>query len=557
MATYAIRAREPRRHVEDHGGRTALGSASPADRASASLAGLVSTSPQDTAARLEDAAHFPGGHADAVALPRSEADVADLVATASRVLAVGAQSSVTGGATPDGGLILCTERLTSIQESRQDRVTVGAGVPLEQLQKVLAERGQWYAPVPTFAGAFVGGVVATNAAGAATFKYGPTRPWVAGLTVVLACGHVLDITRGDVTADPARGFEIECPHARRAVRPGTYRMPAVPKCSAGYFAAPGMDLIDLFIGSEGTLGVMTEVTLRLLPARPALMLVLVPARSERDALTLVGELRQASQRTWRDRDPRGVDVAAVEYLDRRCLEILQDDGADRKHHIAVSDGTQAMLLVQLELPAGTDQRRAFDEISAALTPATPDTPLTRFCRLLDRHGLLERTEVAMPGDSRRAEEFLAFREAAPTGVNRRVGEAKRLVDPRIEKTAADMIVPFDRFGEMLAVYREGYQRRGLDFAIWGHVSDGNVHPNVIPRSYEDVVAGREAILEFGREAARLGGSPLAEHGVGRSRLKQALLRQVYGDQAIDEMQAIKQALDPEWKLAPGVIFQRE
>jgi len=94
----------------------------------------------------------------------------------------------------------------------------------------------------------------------------------------------------------------------------------------------------------------------------------------------------------------------------------------------------------------------------------------------------------------------------------------------------------------------------LDCAIWGHVSDGNVHPNVIPKSYDDVLAGREAILEFGREAARLAGCPLAEHGVGRSSLKQALLRQFYGEGAIEEMRAIKYALDPDGKLAPGVIF---
>ena len=99
---------------------------------------------------------------------------------------------------------------------------------------------------------------------------------------------------------------------------------------------------------------------------------------------------------------------------------------------------------------------------------------------------------------------------------------------RIEKAAADMIVPFDRFAEMMHVYRDGYRRRGLDCAIWGHVSDGNVHPNAIPRSYEDVVAGKDAVLEFGREVVRLGGSPLAEHGVGRSAIKQALLRHSTG-----------------------------
>lgn len=217
-------------------------------------------------------------------------------------------------------------------------------------------------------------------------------------------------------------------------------------------------------------------------------------------------------------------------------------------------GTAIALIVQLELPAGETAATAFDEIAAALGPDAPDLPLVRFCRVLAQHGVLDHTEMAMPGDTRRSAQLLAFREAAPTGVNRRVGDAKRTVDARIDKTAGDMVVPFDRFNEMMQVYREGYTRRGLDYAIWGHVSDGNVHPNVIPKTYDDVLAGREAILEFGRDAARLGGCPLAEHGVGRSQLKQTLLRQFYGDRAIDEMRAIKKALDPDNKLSPGVIF---
>jgi len=515
---------------------------------------VVDRSGEAVGRHLEDAAHFTGGHADAVARPRTEAEVAGLLEASSRVLAIGAQSSVTGGATPDGGLVLSTEHLTSIHEPGQDGIRVGAGVPLETLQKVLRQHGCWYAPVPTFTGAFVGGVVATNAAGAATFKYGTTRDWVEGLTVVLVCGCVLDLKRGQVRADPGRGFEIACAHGTRRFRPGTYRMPAVPKCSAGYFAAREMDLVDLFVGSEGTLGVIVDATLRVLPAPPAVAFALVPVDSEPVAIALVDELRRASADTWRQQDPRGIDVAAIEHLDRRCLEILREDGADRRSDLTIRPGTELMLIVQLELPAGTNSSTAFSDIAGALAPGAPDTALARFCRALDRHGVFDDAEMAMPGDERRASQFLAFREAAPTGVNRRVGDAKRIKDARIEKTAADMIVPFDRFGEMMQIYRDGYQRRGLDFAIWGHISDGNVHPNVIPRTYDDVVAGREVILEFGRAVARLGGCPLAEHGVGRSAMKQALLRQLYGDAAIGEMRAIKMALDPDGKLAPGVIL---
>jgi D-lactate dehydrogenase (cytochrome) len=533
MPTHTISAREPR------GDRTES---------------AVDRSLEAIGAHLEDAAHFPGGRADGIAHPRTEAEVAALVASAERVVPIGAQSSVTGGATPDGGLILSTDRLTSIQESGQDHVRVGAGVPLETLQNLLTSRGRWYAPVPTYTGAFVGGVVATNAAGAATFKYGTTRAWVDGLTVVLACGCVLDVVRGDVRAGLREGFAIACAHGQKHVRPGRYLMPDVAKCSAGYFAAPGMDLIDLFIGSEGTLGVIVDATLRVLPVPPAVALAMVPVRSESGALAIVDELRRASRRTWSERDPTGIDIAAIEYLDARCLEMLREDGVDRRHAIRVPDGTSVMLLVQIELPADTTTAGAFDDIAGATDADAPARPLARFCRVLDRHGVFDATEMALPGDERRTRQFLAFREGAPLGVNRRVGDAKRDIDARIDKTAADMIVPFELFTEMMAVYRDGYARRHLDYAIWGHISDGNVHPNVIPHSYEDVVSGREAILEFGREVARLGGCPLAEHGVGRSSVKQALLRQLYGDEALDDMRAIKRALDPAWKLAPGVIL---
>lgn len=503
---------------------------------------------------LEDAAHFPGGHATAIAFPRSEGEVAALVRQQRHILPIGAQSSVTGGATPRGELILSTAKLAAIGAIGPESMRVQPGVPIVTLKEALFQAGRYYPPAPTYDGAFVGGTIATNASGAATFKYGSTRPWVRALTIVLASGEVLDIVRGEVLAHPERYFEIAAARGVHRIPVPTYRMPDVPKWSAGYFAAPGMDLIDLFIGSEGTLGVVVEATLGLVPRIPATCLALVPCPSESDALALVGRLRDMSIETWRSGDPRGLDVSAIEFMDRRCLELLREDGADQKHGVLPPVDSELVLFVQIELAPGTTADQAYDEIGRALDSGADDTPLIRFCRMLDHAGLLDRTEMAMPGDRKRAEQFYAFREAAPEAVKLRIALAKERTGTDIEKTAADMTVPFEHFGEMMRIYREGYGRRGLDCAIWGHISDGNVHPNVIPRTLEDVRAGKEAILEFGREVARFGGCPLAEHGVGRSAVKQALLRQLYGDAGIAEMRAVKTALDPEWKLSPGVLF---
>ncbi len=493
---------------------------------------------------LSDAAHFPGGHAAGVAVPRTTADVADVVRAAATVLPIGAQSSLTGGATPMGETVVSTEKLTRILDVGASHITVEAGVPVAVIQEALGARGSWFPPVPTFTGAFAGGIVATNAAGAATFRHGSVRRWVDAIEVVLASGEALRIRRGDTRAKDGR-LRVEVAGGAIDVPVPSYRVPRVDKVSAGYHAAPDMDLIDLFIGSEGTLGVLTTITFRTRSPRPAFAMALVPCPSEASALALVAELR---------REP---SVAAIEHMDRRCLQILHEDGADRRLGVTFPPGSELALLAQIELPNDTSEREAFDEIQASLGTSPPDTPLTRVCRLFSRHGVFDAAELALPGQARRAEQLIAIREAVPAGVNLRVGRAQHDIDPRIAKTAADMIVPFDRCGEMMRVYRDGFASRGLDYAVWGHISDGNVHPNVLPRSYEDVERGKDAILAFGTEVARLGGCPLAEHGVGRNPVKQALLRGLYGEEGIEQMRAVKAALDPDWKLAPGVIFSKK
>jgi D-lactate dehydrogenase (cytochrome) len=480
---------------------------------------------------LSDAAHFPGGYAEGIVVPQAVSEIPEKVRGARSLLVIGGQTSLTGGATPMGEVVLSTEKLTRVLEVGEGFIHVEAGVSVAAIDEALKPRNAWFPPMPTWAGAFAGGIVATNAAGPATFKYGSVRRWVEALTVVLADGSELTVRRGVAKASSY----VPIP---------TYHMPDVVKRSAGYHAEPEMDLIDLFIGSEGTLGVITTVTFRIVSPRPTSALVLVPCRSETAALALVSELRRLPE------------VAAIEHMDRRSIDILHEDGADRKNHVTLPDETDLVMLVQLELPPGTTGSSAYDEIERAFSSGMEGGALARFCLLLATHDVFDDAEMALPGSTRRAEQLLKLREAVPEGVNQRVGTAQRTIDGRISKTAADMVVPFERFGEMMEIYREGFASRGLDAAVWGHISDGNVHPNVLPRSYADVERGREAILMFGREVARLGGCPLAEHGVGRNSVKQELLRQLYGDTGIEEMRAVKRALDPGWKLAPGVIFPK-
>lgn len=509
------------------------------------------------AAYLEDAAHSPGGHSPCIARPTTEGEIAWLVRNAPSLLPIGAQSSLTGGATPHGDWLLSTAAMDFIGPIEGARIRVGPGVPLLVLIEKLSSLGWFYPPTPTFTGAFIGGTIATNAAGAATFKYGATRRWIEGLSVVLSDGDVLDLERGAVHPDEEGCFEILSTYGQtRRIKAPRYPRPNVPKLSAGYHSDPDLDLIDLFIGSEGTLGVVTSATLKLLERTPSLFVGFLTLSSIESALSLVMDLTDQSRQTWKTADPSGLDVAAVEMIDRRSMDLIAEDGAHRDNGVDLPADHAVGLLFQVELPSGLDAEEAMDQIACHDEPDAPDTPLVRLCRTVEKYGDMEHLQPALPGDRRREEQLFAIREAVPMAINHRVGDAKRHEGGDIHKVAADVIVPLPRFLELLEACEATLGRRGLDYAVFGHISDGNVHPNLIPRCEADVRQAEEALLELGERVKAMGGAPISEHGVGRSPMRQALLRQLHGDEGLKQMRAVKEALDPEWKLAPGVLFPR-
>ena len=225
---------------------------------------------------LADASNLAGGHASRVLVPETFEEVADALARATRertpVTVAGAGTGIVGGRVPFGGVVLSTQRLNRIGEIVREgvggRATAGAGVVLADFQREVRSRGLLYPPDPTESSCYLGGTVATNASGARTFKYGPTRAYVRRLKVALATGDLLDIRRGEIFADAGGRVHVTLGGGRSidACLP-SYTMPATRKHAAGYYVAPGMDLIDLFVGSEGTLGVITETEVSLPPPR--------------------------------------------------------------------------------------------------------------------------------------------------------------------------------------------------------------------------------------------------------------------------------------------------
>jgi D-lactate dehydrogenase (cytochrome) len=521
------------------------------------------TDPSILEAYLEDASGAPPGRAAGLLRPTREAEIGSFLrktlGQGITILPQAARSSLTAGAIPSNEVVVSVERMSEIGPVDRfpggARVAVGPGVRLRELREALSPDGYYYPPVPTYHDAMIAGTISTNAGGAASFKYGVTRQWIRGLRVLLFNGDLLEIERGQCTARPGEAFRVELSDGATLVVPvPTYTLPDLKKISAGYHASDPLDLVDLFIGSEGTLGLITGATLDLVPLPAAEVTGLSFLPGDDAALALAAALREAALRS-RAGSPGHPDVRAIEFMDGGSLDLLREHGDSRRLRVGLPDGAGAALLFELELPETTSNDAAQELLLEFLDGrAVPDgRPLLRLFELLRDHDGIDDLELAFPEDHARADALREFREAVPKRVNEILGERRR-TQTAVKKIGGDLIVPFDRLAHMLDFYREGFARRGLECAIWGHLSDGNLHPNALPRDAEQTRRGLEAMLEFADEAARVGGCPLSEHGVGRNPVKQEMLRRFLGDAAIESMRAVKLGLDPEGRFAPGVLF---
>ncbi len=474
------------------------------------------TSPDEIESYLSDASFIREGHADRVVLPESIAEVSEILASANRdrvpVTVSGAGTGTVGGRVAFGGIVLATDKLNPMQIVREERggfAVVEAGVILSDLQLAADHEGLLYPPDPTERGCFVGGNIATNASGARTFKYGPTRKYIRRLKVVLASGEVLDLRRGEVRADAqgrirlGKSIDVQLPQ---------YRMPATRKNASAYFVAPEMDAVDLFIGSEGTLGVICEAELVLLPKPQGLLSGVVFFADEADVLALVRAVRPH------------VDARAVEFFDEESLRFL------REKYPAIPAEAVAAIFFEQET-----------------TAATEDAVLNQWLALLDEHHAIADSWFAT--NEQDQAKLREFRHQLPVLMN------EWFAHYRQRKVSTDMAVPDDAFPGLFRLYKETLRSSGLRYTIFGHIGDNHVHVNILPRDETEGARARELYVEFLKYAASVGGTLSAEHGVGK--LKRDYLHFFYTDNQLREMAALKKALDPNGILGRGNIFSEE
>jgi FAD/FMN-containing dehydrogenase len=444
---------------------------------------------------LEDASGAKG-HADKICVPADEAELVQMLGDAARegapVTIAGGGSGLTGGRVPSGGWLISMEKFRRL-EIREGSATAGSGVTLHELHAAAKASGQFYPPDPTETMAFLGGTIAANSSGSRSFKYGSTRGWLQRLRVALVDGRVIDVRRGD-----AIDFEVP-----------TIPQPPTRKHSAGYPLRPGMDWIDLFTGSEGTLGIVIEADVQLLPNPKELLngIIFFPSdEAAHDAL---------------DRWRLVPNVRMLEYVDDPALRMIEQRYPD------VPKAARAALIMEQIIEADGD--------------------IDAWAARLDETGAMEAESWFGSSDFDR-ERFRKFRHALPEtalAISQKNG---------FPSLGTDFSVPVEKNREMFAYYRERMERiMPGHYCIFGHVGDAHPHVNMLPATQEEFDAGTEALMVFARKAAELGGSVAAEHGLGKRKAK-FLKVQYTGDQ-IDAMKAVKRRLDPDWRLGRGTLFE--
>ncbi|MCC6588755.1 MAG: FAD-binding oxidoreductase [Bryobacterales bacterium] len=436
---------------------------------------------------VEDASGYQG-HADREFAPTSIDELAAVVREAASqripITVAGGRTGVTGGCCPQGGWLVGMQRLNALR-IEQGIAFAQAGVSLQTLHAEAVATGQLYPPDPTEWTATAGGSIATNASGSRSFLYGATRRWVRALTVVMAGGTVRKFRRGDK-------IEFEVP---------TIRLPHTRKNTAGYLLQPSMDWIDLITGSEGTLAIVAEAELKLIPTPRDLLTGVIFFADDETALAAVDAWRTVP------------GVRMLEYVDSGSLRLLQQPGG-------------SALLIEQELGLKADVHEWLD-------------------RLEEQHALLEDSWIASNNAER--ERFRKFRHALPEKVNETVRRNGFL------KLGSDFAVPVESNLTMLRCYREHLEREFAGrYVIFGHIGDAHVHVNILPTTQAEFDRGRELMIEFARKAVSLGGTVSAEHGLGKR--KRDLLQLQYPAKELEAMRAVKRRLDPDGLLGRGNLF---
>ncbi len=506
------------------------------------------------------------GFAESISFVKSEEEIISVLkenyANKIPTTIQGARTGLSASSVPFGGHVINLSRMNKVIGMRYDEtndkfyIKLQPGVLLAEIRKYLAnksfitdgwddfsknalfhmEKGEWfYSTDPTEISATVGGMVACNASGAKSYRYGSTRDHIQAIRVVLSDGDVLSLRRGEViscgnlfsvTTEGGRTISGKLPD---------YKMPDVRKNTSGYFNKPNMDIIDLFIGSDGTLGIISEIEIELNKKQKSNWGITTFMPDEDKALDLVRALR--GEKIFCDRDAINLKPSAIEFFSHNALDMLREQQRTNPAFATIQEikeNYHTAIYIEIENDSDDEIWAGVDELGDIIVKLGGDE---------------DATWVA--NNSTNLEKLHAFRHACPECVNMQI-DIIRKTDSRITKLGTDMSVPDDKLKDVMKMYNDGITENNLNAVIFGHIGNNHLHVNIIPRNIEEYTRGKELYSSWAEKVVKMGGAVSAEHGVGK--LKVPFLQKMFTKDEMDDMRRLKRLFDPEQLFNRATIF---
>jgi len=470
---------------------------------------IYKTDSQAISPYLQDASNYVGGFANKVVIPESIEELTCFLKTNTQQITIaGAGTGMTASRIPESGCIISLERFDSIGNPENGIIDVGPAASLANLYKKLEATEYFYPPNPTETLASIGGTLATNASGSRSYKFGVTRDYVLEADIILVDGNTITLKRGLTINNPLNisdGRQLFFPEI-------TYKSPLC-KNAAGYYVRPNMDWLDLFIGSDGTLGIFTRIRLKLEVSPSSFISGVLFFKKEVECWDLVESIKKSNSKF--------IKPCSLEYFDRHSLNRL------RKKFTNIPLNAQSALFFENDI----DRKSNYD-------PA-----LEAWIDYLKETSALSDSWIAQSSND--LKRFHEFRHAIPVLLNEENSRLKRT------KIGTDMAVPDAHFMNMMIFYKNELESSGIDYVIFGHLGDNHLHINFLPDE-QDIQKAHELYARLVRQVLEWNGTVSAEHGIGK--LKKKYFLQMVGEKSLTQLKAIKEIFDPGFILGKGNIF---
>lgn len=438
----------------------------------------------------------------------------------------GAGTGLVGGRVPFEGVLISLEKFNKIIEINptEKYVKLESGVIHSDMDSAISEFGFFFPPNPTEKNSFIGGNIACNSSGSRTFKYGTVRDYVIELTVILPWGEEITLTR-DSNSVVDNTFIIKTQNGKVIHFPlPKIKYPRLKKNSAGYYIRRGMHTLDLFIGSEGTLGTIIEAKLRLLQKPEKVFGAIIFFDILDRAFDFVETIRNESYYSFTKKETASGTISArlIEYFDKNSLGLLRNDYRQIPY--------DAMCAVWIE--------QEYTEPEESLLFQKWYEYIIEYTKLADC------TWVAT--NDAEHEKFREFRHRIPLRVFEIVAHS------RFNKIGSDTAVPDESFRKYYTDFIEDLNNFGIQYFVWGHIGNSHLHANLVPRNEEESELANKLYDKYVRIAIELGGTFSAEHGTGK--LKRKYLEMLYGKETVAIMKNIKLLFDPKNLVGKEIMF---